>query len=593
MSILDQYSAQVRSFRRTYLASDDIAGAPILVDMMHSNLEYVAISLSVASSIRLATKRPLVGLIGRAGQLDSVMPPYDDEAIRLLGEAHGVERFIDMHAEILATDQAGDWLAPLREISTRGEDGSRMTPEDIDAVKGFVDPDGFPLGRFIMDTTLRATLTPSLRYGSDFSRWLEYLGQARGWAASFFAAEPVTAIAVGHSDYCPHGFLAEFGLSRGVPAVLWTASDRSAFLVNALRPGQTFIGACREANVAAFAEHEAAEAERNADPREADALARLVIANDIQIARTGLAGDVSAIEGRILDIRAELFDNDPRPIVCLFAHTYSDVPCQDDALYRDHQEWLERTLAAAVEDQTYNLLIKAHPLDSAYDVSGLTAALDAAFSDNANIAFYYGPIENQVLARDCALGVTVRGTPGFLLPAMGLRMVLAGRSVFSDVGVAATPESHEAYLDQLRQVGEAAPLTEAEIASARRFLAFHLLTGSRRKSDVPILRSDGRDSPFFAHAGDLLKTWIPEECEVARDLARLWSPISGFEGGPASIRIGGRLPAPQREDATLQEPAPEPVEPEAEAPKPGLFGWLARKFAMKPTEVVELYKSDS
>jgi hypothetical protein len=598
MQTLEIYTVLAGLYWRSYLRDTDISGPPILVDMLHDNLEYVATALATAASIRTATGRPLIGLTGPAGVMGTAAArPFDTEAIEDLARAFCVDHLIDVHAAILATPKTGDWLDPLRAMATLGENGQRFTPEHTDLVTAFRDSDGFPVGRFVMDTTLRASLTPHLRYGDEYLKWVEYLGQARDWAQGFFAY-PFTIFAVGHSDYCPHGFLAEFGLSRGVSALLWTCRERSAFLVNSLEPGQTLVGACRSANARAFADQKAHEIATEAYPAgESSALARLVAEGNIIVARAGLMGRLSHLEDRIVDIRAQLFGGDPRPIVCLFAHTYSDVPCQDEALYRDHHEWLEATLAVAAESEDFNLLVKVHPLDAHYDSTGLTNSLTEAFADRANIAFCRAPIENEVIARDCALGITVRGTPGFLMPALGLRMVLAGRSVFSDAGMAETPETREQYLDLLRNVAQLPPLSADEIDNAERFLAFHLLTGSPRHALVPLVRADGRDSPFFAHAAELLRSWVPENCDFTRDLARLWSPVTGFQGGPANIRIGGRLAAPQREDTMLQASAPEseepePIAPEADAPKPGVIGWLARKLATKPTEMVELYKSE-
>lgn len=595
MPTLDTYVAAASSYWRNYLRDTEISGPPILVDMLHDNLEYVTTALSAAASIRTATKRPLIGLTGPAGVMGTAASgPFDMPVMEATARAFGVEHFIDVHAAILSTPKAGDWLNPLREIAALGEDNQRFAAGHTDLVKSFTDSDGFPIGRFVMDTTMRALLTPHLRYGEEYLKWVEYLGQARDWARAFFDSGPFTAFAVGHSDYCPHGFLAELGLSKGVSTLFWTARERCAFLINSLEPGQTLIGACRDANTRAFADQKAHEIATAAYPaEESGILARLIAQGDINVARTGLAGSLAQVEDRILDVRAELFGGDPRPIICLFAHTYSDVPCQDEALYRDHHEWLEETLVATAESEAFNLLVKVHPLDAVYDSTGLTDSLAAVFADRTNIAFCRAAIENEVIARDCALGITVRGTPGFLMPPLGLRMVLAGRSVFSDAGIAETPETREQYLDLLTNVAQTRALSADEIDNAERFLAFHLLTGSPRHALVPLARSDGRDSPFFAHAAELLRSWVPENCDFTRDLARLWSPASGFQGGPANIRIGGRLAAPQREDTKLPATAPEsePIVPKTDAPKPGIIGWLTRKLA-KPTEMVELYKSE-
>jgi hypothetical protein len=534
MSMLEAFMAQNESYWQNYHRLNAPSGPPILVDMMHFNLEYVACGLSAGASLRTATNRPLVGLVGRAGILDPIFPPFEMEITLQLGRSFGVERFIDMHEEVLAAPAAEAWLNPIRTIATRAEEGERLSASDIDAVKSFRDPDGFAIGRFIMDTAIRGSRIPGLLHGPDLLRWVEYLGRARNWAKGLFDSSPVTAVAVGHTDYCPYGFIAEYGLSRETPTLLWSGSDRSAYLVTRLEADATLVGACREATRVAFGQHQAVATQR--DKPEVSALTRLVLSSDIATGRTGLAAEM-ATEESVADLRGDLFAGDPRPMVCLFAHTYSDVPCQDEALFRDHLEWLEETLKFAVRSQKFNLLIKAHPQDAAYDLTNATQRLEQRFQKHANIAFCRRPITQEVIAEQCALGVTVRGTPGFLAPVSGLRMLLAGKSVFSDAGVAMTATSINDYFEKMEDSLDTPPMTAEEIDHAKDFLVFHLLTGSRRTALTPLLRGDGRNSPFFGWTAETLRTWAPEDCELSVALVEHWSQAQGFTTAAPAIRV--------------------------------------------------------
>ena len=138
----------------------------------------------------------------------------------------------------------------------------------------------------------------------------------------------------------------------------------------------------------------------------------------------------------------------------------------------------------AAETAAYNLLVKVHPLDRSYDRSASADRLGAAYASAKNIRFIRDQVAPHQLLRRCDLGITVRGTPGIEMTALGLPMILAGRSPYSDAGFCIAPTTRAEYFAILKR-GPPFPIDIAEQARrARLYAAFdrHWSRPRRRSS---------------------------------------------------------------------------------------------------------------
>ena len=218
------------------------------------------------------------------------------------------------------------------------------------------------------------------------------------------------------------------------------------------------------------------------------------------------------------------FLNSDRPNYCLFTHTFTDQPAPDEALFVDHLEWVEETCRHAVATQAYNLIIKIHPLDRAYDVSGAADRLAAAFASAPNIHFTRDQIEPEELTKHCALGLTVRGTPGLEMSAGGLPMMLAGRGLYSDTGICLVPRTRAEYFALLAQ-GPPFPIDIAtQSLRARRYMAFDRHWSAPMTDLVPAFsHRTAADPSLWALIVDGINSACLETDQVARAIARSWS----------------------------------------------------------------------
>jgi hypothetical protein len=223
-----------------------------------------------------------------------------------------------------------------------------------------------------------------------------------------------------------------------------------------------------------------------------------------------------------------LFANKDLPVYCLFAHTFTDQPAADEALFVDYLEWVAETCRHAAATQAYNLIVKIHPLDQHYDRSGAADRLAVEFASAPNIHFTRAHMEPEQLAKHCALGLTVRGTPGLEMTELGLPMMVAGRGLYSDTGICLMPRTRAEYFDLLAK-GPPFPIDIATQARrGRRYMAFDRHWSAPM---TPLVPSFNGRSAIDPHLWALIIDGIHASCletdQVARALALAWSKGSG------------------------------------------------------------------
>lgn len=152
--------------------------------------------------------------------------------------------------------------------------------------------------------------------------------------------------------------------------------------------------------------------------------------------------------------RADLcrhFNWDPdKRIIAVYASNWFDFPhgC-GMTQFTDFLDWLNATLAIAVDMTEANWLFRAHPCDEWYGGVTLSDLMEAAPKPHIGLA----PAGwNGAAVMAAADGVvTVLGTASLEYAALGKPALVADRGWYHDVGFVLWPRDRETYLDALRR----------------------------------------------------------------------------------------------------------------------------------------------
>ena len=137
-----------------------------------------------------------------------------------------------------------------------------------------------------------------------------------------------------------------------------------------------------------------------------------------------------------------------KPIVAVFASVWFDNPHTFGMTeFRDFHEWLQSTIAVACGSTHVNWLFKPHPSENWYGGVKLRDLLPKDLPAHVRIA---EDDWDGAQLRDCLRGiVTLHGTGGVEMAAVGKPVLVAARGWYADVGFVAWPRSRQAYFDAL------------------------------------------------------------------------------------------------------------------------------------------------
>ncbi len=522
---MDQALAVVSEFWRSYDLRVEPDCPPIFVDLFHSNTEYLWRNLVIAKLVQHVTAAPLVGLFGDPGVVASATGGQLSRGNNVrLASAFGVNHFIDVpNEDALGAAERPASLA-IADLAASQRDGTPLAPTAIAKLREVRTESGFPLGRAIQETFMRAELMPTVLAGSRLLHWTKRVLGFVDFAERLIATMHPAVFVTGHVDYCPWGTLAEL-LVRSGGRVVWYRGDcrLPIHILDHIDGTSTLNGMIRRIERNAFCEFEHQIDGHSDLASRIDALAEARSA----AVRKGVGRHcrwVSINPAAGSEAVPVTFQNNNLPNYCLFAHTFTDQPAADEALFVDYLEWVEETCRHAAATQAYNLIVKIHPLDRHYDHSGIADRLAAEFESTPNVRFTRDPIEPQQLAEHCVLGLTVRGTPGLEMTELGLPMMVAGRGLYSGTGICLVPRTRGEYFDLLAG-GPPFPIDIAtQSRRARRYMAFDRHWSAPM---TPLVPSFNGRSAFDPDLWILIINGIRSACletdQVARALARAWS----------------------------------------------------------------------
>lgn len=155
--------------------------------------------------------------------------------------------------------------------------------------------------------------------------------------------------------------------------------------------------------------------------------------------------------------------------VLVAAHSLTDAVHGAGALvFRDYADWIRRTLSWAAKNfPTAEWVVKEHPYAPDYNEVGLIQTL-VRRSNLRRVTYVSHAVNTQSVLDQADVVITARGTIGMEAVALGIPLVVAGSTPYSDLEIVTEPKSQAQYFEQIRSAleGQAPPPTSSQQASA-------------------------------------------------------------------------------------------------------------------------------
>ncbi len=444
----------------------------IYVDLFHDSFDYLAYSLTIGRLIGIETGLPVVGLTGRLGAVHGSCHQFDLDEITAI--AHGYDVPVVMLDEGAATGSAISLIA--QEALRQGLELPELSGAALRRfVKAVVDQQGFALGRYVYDTHLRNTRTETI---SEFDVALlesfeRCLVGARVLDARFDHSAPAWFV-TGHVDYAPWGMASEKVLARGGRLAYFRNEGnlRIHLAEGAVAPGKTVCGHIRQTGGPSEKALVARIADEAPDLAEAhfQAISSGARFCSHRFLPTPMPDLASATHGPIIRaMRAAIGFNANRPLVGLFSITFSDIPVADEQAFEDNYAWLSETLAFGALHPDIDWVVKIHPADKNYNVTGAMQRLQERFGEFPNIRFVGTEWSPTALIAACDVVTSLRGSPGMQAALAGRPAVFCGHGQYSDMGFGQIGLTPERYFELLVENARNPVVPAGETLRARAF----------------------------------------------------------------------------------------------------------------------------
>jgi hypothetical protein len=208
------------------------------------------------------------------------------------------------------------------------------------------------------------------------------------------------------------------------------------------------------------------------------------------------------------EARALLRVPDSKKIAVIYSHIlYDTLFFNGEDLFDNYADWLVRSVKAACANPQVQWFVKVHP--SNLWRGELEYYHGGKYEEVRLIEEYIGPLPDhvQLVYPDTLLspytwmqiadfGITVRGTSGIELGALGKTVITAGSGRYEDIGFSLNSSSVEEYLSVLARIPEVPAPTSDQTSLARRFAyATFCMKPFTLDFMKPVTRS-GRDKIF-------------------------------------------------------------------------------------------------
>ncbi len=163
-----------------------------------------------------------------------------------------------------------------------------------------------------------------------------------------------------------------------------------------------------------------------------------------------------------------------KKIVFIMPHAFSDANhVYKKLLFRDFHQWFIETINFISKIRNVNWIIKPHPCSYLYQedrhyIQSIIEEHNAPFLKLAPENFSTSSVFDIADTL-----VTVNGTAGLEGACMGLKPVLAGKAVYSDIGLSYDPKTQSEYFEILSTLDQVERLDELMVAKAKRLLYWY------------------------------------------------------------------------------------------------------------------------
>ncbi|WP_327087610.1 hypothetical protein OIE66_35575 [Nonomuraea sp. NBC_01738] len=430
-----------------------------MVEAYHPDIRVLIRNLTIANALSRVTGARSVALVGADPEWEETFwRAFDRERVKALVSAYGIHEIVDVHdvvAQRLAEGDLGDVPLSEAEIDARAD-----------------------------STVCRLRLVPRLP-AEDLADPV-YLGRRRrvhafaSVYASILDRYTPKALVTCDVEYDQWGVLVDLAVGREIPVVhvQTTGSLKAYTLFPEARSGEATFRAEMTRLIAGTYEGLRPHAhllERSAE--------RVFDRSRNNLGRPSWwrKGSASTLELTTADetsqfrgfVRDRLGLDKDQPVIAVFSHALSDALGTNRESFADLAEWLEETAHFARGRPDAYWLFLDHPHQASFDRTGFFARLAETFAEAPNLRFMRSlDLSRNSLYAIADLGVTVRGSVANELPALGIPVLQAGWSEWSDCGFSQVVTEPSAYWKALdTAIGTLAAggelITAEQISAAR------------------------------------------------------------------------------------------------------------------------------
>lgn len=451
-----------------------------------------------------------------------------------------------------------------------GEQDIKLAAELVRPVRQIEDlvsleHEGISIGRHALSWYMRITRTGTLDLGNHKDRLIEHVARSLAAARAagvVLAKESATAILMNERGYTPFGEFFDVALQQGRRVVQYIGShqdDARVFKAYSRdtrtdHPYALSSGSWNQALNQSFGE---------------DDIQRLLSYWEqcyttrawFNFQRLQHLARIQSCE----EIVSQLGLDPGKKTAIVFAHIFWDATFfYGENLYLDYQRWFVETIRLANQNSAVNWLIKLHPVNvwrleadgAANERYSELVALEEAGVELAPHVHLLLPDTNISTWSLFQLGdycLTVRGTVGIEMAALGKRVITAGNGHYSKRGFTTTPRTIPEYEDMVLSIEKLPPANDDERNRALRY-AYWLLWKKPFKFGTFRVEYDGGKNVFHPLNGCpklLVKT--PENFFETR-AAKFWASwftlqsesdcVLSDEITSSSISSDGNRPSP-------------------------------------------------
>jgi hypothetical protein len=301
------------------------------------------------------------------------------------------------------------------------------------------------------------------------------------------------SVLTSHGVYIDYAPAMSVAFQRGVPAMSWSSAYAAAhhYFTLPKGPNQLLLQGVSSA---------ALWKERAGTPLTAEEESRLEQFLHHRYSQAG-AHDIRVVSGpeERATLRARLGLREGRRVLCIFAHVNWDA-CFDmsSMIYPHANAWVLDSMRRAFENTEVDWVVRVHPGEltdgSVLSTGDIIKSAFPRIPPHVKVLWADSDVNSYGLYRMIDGGVTIFGTPGIELAAMGKPVILAGVAHYGGKGFTVDCNSQDAYRAALARAAEMAPLSAEQTALARRYAYWYFV-----QRHVPIRAIDRSQG----HWGDL------------------------------------------------------------------------------------------